>query len=75
MFNYMSLKWTAMNMTEKIKGKFKLIFDVRGTPLTFTGTNITKDDNFINFIDKYGNQITYRLEFLERMEQIEEVED
>ena len=42
---------------------YKLVFNVGGQILTFTGTIIEDDGKLILFKDKYGEQIEYNREY------------
>ena len=46
-------------MNFKIGSTYKIVIDIHGKILTFTGEIISEDDNFITFTDKYNKTYTY----------------
>lgn len=44
-----------------INKTYKFIFQVGRNNLTFTGTVISVDDNFVEFKDKFGKTLHYNL--------------
>ena len=56
----------------KLKEKYKLIFEVEGRLLTFTGIVIEEDESFITFIDKFNKTISYNKRFLISAEEVGE---
>jgi len=48
----------------KMTRKEKLQFLVNGTQLTFTAYDVRDDSEFISFVDKFGEHISYRKNLL-----------
>ncbi len=44
--------------------KYTLVFNVGGKVLTYTGTIISYEENFIVFTDKFGEEFTYNVNSL-----------
>ena len=42
----------------------KLLFQIDGTLLTYTATDITEKDGFILFVDRFGQRFEYRKDLL-----------
>lgn len=56
----------------KIGKKYLITFETGGKTLTFTGTIISLDDNFIKFRDKFGKILNYKEKLLVSFEEVEE---
>jgi len=48
----------------KLDKKYTLVFNVGGKILTYTGTIIACDENFIKFKDKFGDEFNYNISTL-----------
>lgn len=60
-----------MKMTLQEQKKYKLKFNFNGINLTYTAKIIELDNNFISFIDKFGNTYNYNIVNLESFEKVE----
>jgi len=60
-----------MKMLVLKKGyKYRLVFNVGGKILTYTGTMVSCDEDFLTFKDKFDKEYTYNLNTLVSSEEL-----
>ena len=60
-----------MKMFLKVNNTYVLNFEIDNSNLTYTGKIIEVDNNFVTFIDKFGDTITYALSTLKSSKEIQ----
>jgi len=53
-----------MNVELKVGDKYRFQFEVEGQILNYTGTIISLENDFISFIDIFGEEVNYALRYL-----------
>jgi len=57
-------------MSLEIGSTYKLTFHVADKTLTFTGKIVESDEDFITFLDKFGEKLAYRKGLLISYEEV-----
>jgi hypothetical protein len=54
----------------KLNCSYKIVIQIDGRTLTYTGKIIQEDDIFVTFIDRYGKTLSYNKSKIISMEEI-----
>ena len=49
---------------------YKIVFRVNGQDLGYTARDVTEDDTFVNFVDKFGKKFTYNKTWIISVEEV-----
>ena len=60
-----------MKMTLKVNKKYVFVIDLGNRKLTYTGTVISIDNYFVEFVDKYSKTLSYNLKTIISYEEVQ----
>lgn len=51
---------------------YRIVVDINGKILTYSIKVIDEDENFVSFVDKFGNHLSYNKRFIISYEEVKE---